>query len=84
MAVATISSKGQVTLPKEVRDRLRLGVGEKLDFRVDEASRTMTIVPLNKSVDDVFGILRSSREERAASVADMDEAIRRRLRKEQQ
>lgn len=83
MAVAAISRKGQVTLPKEVRDRLRLGVGEKLDFRVDEASRTATIVPLNKSVDDVFGILRSSREERATSVADMDEAIRRRLRKEQ-
>ncbi len=84
MAVATLKSKGQVTLPKEVRDRLRLGVGEKLDFRVDEASRTATIVPLNKSVDDVFGMLRSSTEESAKSVEEMDEAIRRRLRKKQQ
>lgn len=32
MAVATISSKGQVTLPKQVRDAMGVGPGDRLDF----------------------------------------------------
>jgi antitoxin PrlF len=57
MTIATITSKGQVTLPKEIRSRLHLKAGEKIDFRVDEETGTTTLVPLNKRVDDVFGLL---------------------------
>jgi antitoxin PrlF len=32
--MATVSSKGQITLPKQVRDALGLGPGAKLSFEV--------------------------------------------------
>lgn len=31
---ATLTSKGQFTLPKDIRDRLNLGAGAILDFQV--------------------------------------------------
>lgn len=34
MAVATVSSKGQVTLPKEIRDILHLNEGDRVEFIV--------------------------------------------------
>lgn len=33
---ATMTSKGQLTVPKEIRDRLRLRAGAKLDFSIQE------------------------------------------------
>jgi len=33
---ATVTSKGQLTIPKEVRDRLGIEPGEKVLFRFDE------------------------------------------------
>jgi AbrB family looped-hinge helix DNA binding protein len=38
MPTATITSKGQVTVPKEVRALFHLGAGKKIDFRIDESS----------------------------------------------
>lgn len=38
---ATLTSKGQLTLPKEIRDRLGLDAGSILDFQV-QADNTIT------------------------------------------
>lgn len=34
MPIATVTSRGQVTLPKEVREALRLDVGDRVSFLV--------------------------------------------------
>ena len=34
--LATIISNGRVTIPKAVRDRLRIGAGDQIDFSINE------------------------------------------------
>ena len=55
MAHATLTSKGQVTIPKIVREKLNLKTGDKIDFRLDEG--VVKLIPLSKTVSEVFGIL---------------------------
>lgn len=82
MSIATVTSKGQVTLPKDVRDRLHLETGGKIDFRVDDDSGTATLVPLNKSVDEVFGILENPRRKKTAITTEqMQQALRMRFKR---
>ena len=47
----TISSKGQVTVPQEVRNRLGLATGDKVDF-VIEGDRT--VLRPSRSEEDPF------------------------------
>jgi antitoxin PrlF len=35
-AHSTITAKGQTTVPKEIRDRLKLKPGDKIEYVVDE------------------------------------------------
>lgn len=82
MSIATITSKGQITLPKDIREKLHLEAGEKIDFRVDEDSGTATLIPLNKSVDDVFGVLHNARKRKIFTVDEMNDAIAKKLKKD--
>ena len=54
MYIATITAKGQITIPKTVRDRLNLQAGDKLDFCI-EADGSVRLFPIAKKVSDVFG-----------------------------
>ena len=72
MATATISSKGQVTLPREVRATLGVSAGDRLDFiRLEDG--TYAIVPASYSVRALKGLL--PRREKAVSLEQMDAAI---------
>jgi antitoxin PrlF len=82
MTIATLTSKGQITLPKDVRTKLHLQTGEKIDFRIDEKTGSVTLSPLNRSVNQVFGILKDYRRLKKTSVEDMDSGISEKLRKE--
>ena len=54
---ATITSKGQVTLPKAFRERHNLKVGEKLVFIEDPDGNTRIIVRRN-DIDALIGLLK--------------------------
>jgi len=56
MALATLTNKGQVTIPKAVRESLGLHSGDKLEFVIVENGKAC-IRPVTKKVDDVFGRL---------------------------
>lgn len=71
---ATVTSKGQVTLPKEVRESLRLRAGDKVRFTLDDAER-IVVERAELSIRDLFGILGKPR--RSATLEQMDEAVRR-------
>lgn len=73
MSTATVTSKGQVTIPKDVRDRLNIGPGSRIEFIVEASGRT-AILAKKLSIDDLVGIL--PKPARAATNEEIREAIR--------
>jgi AbrB family looped-hinge helix DNA binding protein len=75
MPTATITSKGQVTIPKAIRERLKVEAGDLIDFVTDEAGRVV-LQPGASELTDLRGMLR--KEGRLpVSLAEMDAAIAR-------
>lgn len=74
MSTSTITSKGQITLPRDVRQALGLGVGDKVDFV--EAEGGFKIVPLRKDVRGLKGKF-AGRVKRPVTIQEMDDAIAR-------
>ena len=56
MSIATVTTKGQVTIPKEIRDYLKLETGSKVEFVIDE-NGDVRIVPLNVPLEALSGVL---------------------------
>jgi antitoxin PrlF len=54
---ATVSEKGQVTIPKPLRDRLGIRAGEVLDFEEEGGRLVARKASTRNPVDAVFGIL---------------------------
>ena len=77
MATATMTTKGQITIPKVVRDKLRLTAGDKVEFVLSDKMEAL-IRPVSKKVDDVFGLLHKPGR-KAVSVEQMNEGIRRKM-----
>lgn len=77
MTLATVTSKGQVTIPKAIRDSLRLHPGDKVEFVVTESKEAL-LRPITKKVDDVFGKLHR-KGRKPVSIEEMDAGIRQRM-----
>lgn len=77
MAEAKLTSKGQITLPKAIREHLQLRTGDRLEFLVDDDG-TVRLWPVTRDVTVLKGML--SAPKRAVSIDDMNRAIRRRAR----
>lgn len=73
MASTTVTSKGQVTIPKVIRDYLKLDTGSKVEFVIDENGQ-VKIIPLNVAVESLSGILRRPGIKKA-TLEDMEAAI---------
>lgn len=70
--IASLSSKGQVTVPAEVRRKLGLQAGSKVDFLINEHDH-LEMIPVAKSVKDLKGIV--PKPEKPISLEEMDAAI---------
>ena len=78
MPTATLTTKGQVTIPKEVRQHLGIDTGDRLSFVVQEDG-TVLVKPITRHVRELGGLLRRQGR-RSVSILDMDESIARRMR----
>lgn len=56
MATATMTTKGQITIPKEIRDELGLAAGAKVLF-VRVGPRDVRLVARTAEVADLIGVL---------------------------
>lgn len=72
MSEAKMTSKGQITLPKEIRLKLGLKQGDRVRFIVDDDGR-VRLLPAKRDVSELMGILPSPK--RKLSLEDMDEAV---------
>ena len=71
---ATMTSKGQVTFPKPIRDKLRLKSGDRIEFVLEEDG-SLRITPVTASVTRLKGM--APRPESPIGLEAMDEAVAR-------
>ena len=76
MPSSLITAKGQTTIPKAIRDRLRVEPGDRIDFVV-QADGTVKVEPAIQGVTPLKGLL-AAKGRRPVSVAAMHQAIRKR------
>jgi len=70
---ATLTSKGQITIPQAVRDALGLKPGQKLDFHVMPDGRIAVEVLRQATLDELKSLLPKARKR--LSLEDMDAVI---------
>ena len=74
MPTATITSKGQITIPKEVRDALGVGAGDRVEF-VAEEEGAYRVVAATRDVRHLKGLV--PKPAKPVSVQAMNRAIAR-------
>ncbi len=78
MAISLVTSKGQTTIPKKIREHLHLKPGDKVDFVIEDNGRVL-LEPSTLDIKELEGMLhRPGRK--AVSTGEMKEAIRRRFK----
>ncbi len=78
MSLATITTKGQVTIPKNIRDSLKITTGDKIEI-IMMNKREALIRPISKKVDDIFCKLHSTNQKNV-SIEAMNDAIKSRMK----
>lgn len=74
MATSTVTSKGQITIPKAIRERFRLGEGDILEFVVDETGRIL--LQPHTGIAQIGGLLREFARPQPVTVEEMKAAVR--------
>ncbi|MGH7155427.1 MAG: AbrB/MazE/SpoVT family DNA-binding domain-containing protein [Acetobacteraceae bacterium] len=72
MPTATVTSKGQITIPQQVRHDMGVTAGDRIDFvRMEDGN--YAVVPASHSVRSLKGVI--PRRGKPASLRDMQAAI---------
>ncbi|HMN86447.1 MAG TPA: AbrB/MazE/SpoVT family DNA-binding domain-containing protein [Bauldia sp.] len=70
---ATITGKGQITLPKEIREKAGLRIGQRVRVAIEDSGR-IVLAPAEQSIQRLFGAL--GRPPRGGTVEDVRESVR--------
>jgi len=74
MAESTVTSKGQITIPKVVREALHLEIGDKVYFDV-KPDGTVVLMARNEPVESLFGLLKAkARLRKPLTIEEMNPA----------
>lgn len=76
MATATLTSKGQITIPSRVRRALGLEAGDRVEF-VEQEKGQFAIVAATRSVRELKGLFQGKRSH-PVSIEEMNAVIAKR------
>jgi len=76
MAVSTLTSKGQITIPKEVRERLGLKEGDRLVFRFDKLGNLVLRPEARGPLGRLSGLLKHLAKDSPVPIEEMKEAVK--------
>lgn len=72
MTTATVTSKGQITIPAHIRDALHVGSGDRVEFVQIEPGR-YEFIAATRSITELKGMF--GKPGKAVSIEDMNTAI---------
>lgn len=72
MPLATMTSKGQTTIPKEIREHLNLKPGDKIAYTIEDGR--VILRARNRSLKDLAGILKGPGQ-KTLTIEEMNEAV---------
>jgi len=75
MPTATMTSKGQVTIPKAIRDAFRIKPGDRIEFFIDDEGK-LVVWPITQDIASIKNIVDYSGS--AVSIEDMNKVIQER------
>jgi len=78
MPASTLTSKGQVTIPKPIRDRLSLKVGERLLFSLDNRGGIKVRRQQSEKIENLQGLLRHLAGKQPVTLEKMRDSVRQR------
>lgn len=81
MSLSTLTSKGQITIPKVIRESMSINTGDKIEFIINEQNEVV-IKPITKKAIDVFGLLSENKKDKPVSIEKMNEEIARQFKKD--
>lgn len=73
MRQAKLTSKGQVTVPKSIRDYLKLRTGDQLQFIIDQKGYVI-LMAQNLDISEIFGKFQHKAKKKT-TVKDMNKVI---------
>lgn len=83
MSITTLTSKGQITLPKAIRDRLALKQGDRFQVGIGRGGSLTLKRDQPAPIDGAYGLLRRlARRRKPASTSEMRAAVRQRATRE--
>jgi AbrB family looped-hinge helix DNA binding protein len=72
---ATVTSKGQVTVPADIRERLGLKAGDRLDFHLADSGKLTVVATKRRSILETRDALPRLTLGRPSTQRDIDDAI---------
>lgn len=78
MTTATLTAKGQITIPGPIRKDMQIEQGDRLEF-VKIGEGRYEVIPASKDISTIKGIVKAKRP---VSIEEMKEAIKNRASKQ--
>jgi len=78
MPRSTLTSKGQVTIPKPIRNRLRLKAGDRLLFSLDNRGGIKVKPVEGGKIESLQGLLRHLARKQPVTIEEMRDSVHQR------